>query len=137
LTIVITVFGDHLGDQDPVAERLAPFNVVCIMRERTPMPGSLLRRLPKLKLIASASPRNASIDLAAAVERGINHHTHYTSEPIIELTWALILASARHISPEAASVRVGGWQQSRTAAGQKQAGCLTGLPTSVTTKLVA
>ena len=42
----IAVFNDHLGDQNAVAERLAPFDVVCIMRERTPMPGSLLRRLP-------------------------------------------------------------------------------------------
>jgi phosphoglycerate dehydrogenase-like enzyme len=107
----IAVFKDHLADQDAVAERLAPFDVVCIMRERTPMPGSLLKRLPKLKLIASTGPRNASIDLAAAAERGITiAHTGYISVPTIELTWALILASARHISSEAASVRSGGWQ---------------------------
>ena len=107
----IAVFKDHLADQNAVAERLAPFDVVCIMRERTPMPGSLLRRLPNLKLIASTGPRNASIDLAAAAERGISvAHTGYTSAPTIELTWALILASARHISSEAASVRNGGWQ---------------------------
>jgi phosphoglycerate dehydrogenase-like enzyme len=75
------------------------------------MPGSLLRRLPNLKLIASTGSRNASIDLAAAAERGISiAHTGYSSAPTIELTWALILASARHISSEAASVRGGGWQ---------------------------
>ena len=107
----ITVFRDHLGDQDAVAERLAPFDVVCIMRERTPMPASLLGRLPRLKLIASTGPRNASIDLVAAAERGISiAHTGYTSAPTIELTWALILASARHIPAEAASVRFGSWQ---------------------------
>jgi phosphoglycerate dehydrogenase-like enzyme len=107
----ITVFQDHLASEDAVAERLAPFDVVCIMRERTPIPGSLLKRLPKLKLIASTGLRNASIDLAAAAERGITiAHTGYTSAPTIELTWALILASARHISSEAASVRAGGWQ---------------------------
>jgi len=90
----ITGFRDHLADEDAVAERLAPFDVVCIMRERTPMSGSLLKRLPKLKLIASTGPRNASIDLAAAAERGITSaHTGYTSTPTIELTWALILAS--------------------------------------------
>lgn len=108
----VTVFRDHLSDPDAVAERLAPFDVVCIMRERTPMPATLLERLPKLKLIASTGPRNASIDLAAAAQRGISiAHTGYTSAPTIELTWALILASARHISSEAASVRSGGWQQ--------------------------
>lgn len=107
----ITVFRDHLGDQEAIAERLAPFDVVCIMRERTPMPASLLGRLPRLKLIASTGPRNASIDLVAAAERGISiAHTGYTSAPTIELTWALILASARHIPAEAASVRFGSWQ---------------------------
>src|SRR5882724_13289786 len=75
----VTVFQDHLADEDAVAERLAPFDVVCIMRERTPMPGSLLERLPRLKLIASTGPRNASIDLAATAERGITvAHTSYT-----------------------------------------------------------
>src|SRR5271166_5067783 len=89
----ITVFRDHLADQDAVARRLAPFDVVCIMRERTPLPASLLGRLPKLKLIVSTGPGNASIDLAAAAERGITvANTGYTSSPTIELTWALILA---------------------------------------------
>ena len=107
----VTVFQDHLADEGAVAERLAPFDVVCIMRERTPMSGSLLRRLPRLKLIASTAPRNAAIDLATAEERGIAvAHTGYFSEPTIELTWALILAGARQISSEAASVRTGGWQ---------------------------
>jgi phosphoglycerate dehydrogenase-like enzyme len=107
----VTVFQDHLASEDAVAERLAPFDVVCIMRERTPMRGSLLKRLPKLKLIASTGPRNAAIDLAAAAECGIAvAHTGYVSEPTIELTWALILASSRHIPAEAASVRGGGWQ---------------------------
>jgi phosphoglycerate dehydrogenase-like enzyme len=107
----ITVFRDHLTEQDAVAERLAPFDVVCVMRERTPMPASLLNRLPRLKLIASTGSRNASIDMATAAERGITvTHTGYSSTPTIELTWALILASARHIPSEAASVRGGGWQ---------------------------
>jgi phosphoglycerate dehydrogenase-like enzyme len=109
----IIVFQDHLADQDAVAERLKPFDVVCVMRERTPMPASLLEHLPRLKLIASTGSRNASIDLAATAERGITVvHTSYTPTPTIELTWALILASARHISSEASSVRNGGWQRS-------------------------
>lgn len=108
----ITVFQDHLADQDALAERLAPFDIICVMRERTPMQASLLKRLPRLKLIASTGLRNASIDLEAAAERGITvAHTSYTSTPTIELTWALILASARHITSEATSVRNGGWQR--------------------------
>ena len=109
----ITVFQDHVTDLDALAERLAPFDVICVMRERTPMSASLLERLPRLKLIASTGTGNASIDLAAAAERGITvAHTGYTPTPTIELTWALILASARHIVSEAASVRNGGWQRS-------------------------
>src|SRR6266403_4933290 len=109
----ITVFQDHLTDLDALAERLAPFDVICVMRERTPMSAPLLERLPRLKLIASTGIRNASIYLAATAERGINvAHTSYTPTPTIELTWALILASARHISSEATSVRNGGWQRS-------------------------
>src|SRR5580658_2820267 len=49
----ITVFEDHLADPDAVIERLLPFDVVCVMRERTPLPRKLIERLPNLKLIAS------------------------------------------------------------------------------------
>lgn len=108
----ITVFRDHLADEDALADRLATFDVVCIMRERTRLPGSLLRRLPRLRLIASTGPGNAAIDLAAAEACGIAvAHTGYFSEPTIEMTWALILASARHLPDEIATVRAGGWQQ--------------------------
>lgn len=121
----VTVFQDHLADEDAIAERLAPFDVVCIMRERTPMSGSLLTRLPRLKLIASTGTRNASIDLNTAAARGISVvHTSYTSAPTIELTWALILASARHIVSEATSVRNGGWQ---TSIGDDMAGKTLGI----------
>ena len=108
----ITVFNDHLADPDPVVDRLLPFDVVCVMRERTPLPRAIIERLPRLKLIASTAFRNASIDIAAAAERGIEvMHTGYDSSPTVELTWALILASARHIVAENASLRSGGWQR--------------------------
>ena len=109
----ITVFNDHLTDADAVVERLLPFDVVCVMRERTPLPRTVIERLPRLKLIASTALRNASIDTVAAAEHGIAVvHTGYTSSPTVELTWALILASARHITTENASLRAGGWQRS-------------------------
>src|ERR1700737_4096248 len=109
----ITVFYDHLADSDAVVERLQPFDIVCVMRERTPMPRTIIERLPKLRMIASTGTRNASIDLKAAEERGVQVvHTGYTSTPTIELTWALILGSARNLVAENASLRSGGWQQS-------------------------
>ena len=108
----VTVFNDHLTDIDALVARLQPFVVVCIMRERTPMTRAVIERLPALRLIASTARQNASIDLAAAAERGIEvAHTGYSSTPTIELTWALILASARHLIAENASFREGGWQR--------------------------
>ncbi len=108
----VTVFNDHLAASDDVVERLKPFDVVCVMRERTPMTRAIIERLPKLRLIASSAMRNASIDLKAAEERGVQIvHTGYTSTPTVELTWALILASARNLVAENASLRGGGWQQ--------------------------
>jgi phosphoglycerate dehydrogenase-like enzyme len=109
----ITVFNDHLDDIDAVIARLQPFDVVCIMRERTWMTRAVIQQLPKLRLIASTAPRNIAIDLEAAEERGIEVvHTGYHSSPTIELTWALILAGARNIASENASIRAGGWQRS-------------------------
>lgn len=107
----ITVFNDHLADPAAVVDRLRPFDVVCVMRERTPLSRDILQQLPRLKLIASTGPRNAAIDMRVAAERGIVvTATGYESTPTIELSWALILASARHLAREAASVRDGGWQ---------------------------
>ena len=81
------------------------------MRERTPLPRSVIGRLPRLKLIASTGPRNAAIDLEAAAERGIVvAHTGYDSRSTIEMTWALILAGARQVALENANLRAGGWQ---------------------------
>ena len=108
----VTVFNDHLTDTDALVARLQSFEVVCIMRERTAMTRAVIERLPALQLIASTGRQNASIDLAAAAERGIEvAHTGYSSTPTIELTWALILASSRHLVAENASLREGGWQR--------------------------
>jgi phosphoglycerate dehydrogenase-like enzyme len=107
----IQVFRDHVSEPDAVAARLEPFDVVCVMRERTPLTREIIERLPRLRLIASTGAANASIDLEAARERAITvAHTGYTSHGAIELTWALILAALRHIPAEAASIRAGGWQ---------------------------
>lgn len=110
--VAVTVFNDHIGDVDAVVSRLQPFEIVCVMRERTPMTREIIERLPKLRLIASTALRNASIDVKTAEERGIQIvHTGYTSAPTIELTWALILAGARHLVDENASLRSGAWQR--------------------------
>lgn len=107
----VDVFHDHLPHADAVVARLLPYDIVCVMRERTPLSRKILERLPRLKLICSTGKRNASIDAAAAAERGIEiAHTSYTSTPTVEHTWALILAGARHLIAQNASLRAGGWQ---------------------------
>src|SRR5712672_3728732 len=67
----LTVFQNHLADSDAVVERLLPFDVVCVMRERTPLPRNVIEHLPNLKLIASTGSGNASIAVVAAADRGI------------------------------------------------------------------
>jgi phosphoglycerate dehydrogenase-like enzyme len=121
----ITVFDDHLADPVAIVERLAPFDVICVMRERTPLPREILQRLPKLKLIASTGARNASIDMAAAKELGIAvTATGYRSTSTIELTWALILASVRPVIRENEAVRDGRWQ---TSIGEELSGKILGV----------
>jgi phosphoglycerate dehydrogenase-like enzyme len=121
----VTVFTDHIAAPDAVVERLRPFDVICVMRERTPLPRDVIARLPQLKLIASTGSRNISIDTAAADERGIRVvNTGYRSTPTIELTWALILASARHLVRDSNSLRAGGWQ---TSVGRELAGRTLGV----------
>lgn len=107
----VTVFADHVFDADELVARLAPFDVVFVMRERTPLPRSILERLPRLRMIASTGNVNASIDTEAAADLGI--HVSTTGGSIgstVELTWALILAAARHLVAERQSVAEGGWQ---------------------------
>src|SRR5271170_4602059 len=121
----LTVFNDHVSDSEVLVERLTPFDVVCVMRERTPLPREILQKLPRLKLIASTGSRNASIDMGAAQELGITvTATGYRSSPTIELTWALILASLRGIVHESNSIRNGGWEKS---VGQDLSGKLLGV----------
>jgi phosphoglycerate dehydrogenase-like enzyme len=108
----ITFFNDHISGVDAQVSRLAPFDIICVMRERTPLTAEIMGRLPALKLISSTGPGNASIDIAAARGRGIEvMNTGYNSYPTIELTWGLILASARHIVTEAQGLRSGLWQK--------------------------
>jgi phosphoglycerate dehydrogenase-like enzyme len=121
----VTVFSDPLSGPDRVVQTLAPFEIVCVMRERTPLPASVLECLPRLKLIVSTGPRNRSIDTEAARRLGVAvANTGYSSTPTIEFTWALILASARHLAIENAALRNGQWQQ---RVGNDLKGCTLGV----------
>ncbi|NPT33334.1 D-2-hydroxyacid dehydrogenase family protein [Paraburkholderia xenovorans] len=105
-------FHDHVADRDSLAARLAPFDVVVLMRERTRLDAALLARLPRLKLIVTVGMWNAAIDLLAARERRIVVSGTSGGEAAATpaLTWALILAITRNLHAEATSLRAGGWQ---------------------------
>ena len=110
-TCRVRAYRDHLREEQAVAERLAEFEAVVAMRERTPFTRSLLEKLPRLRLLVTTGMRNAAIDLAAASERGVVVcGTEGLPYPTAELTWALILALARHVPKEDRAVRDGSWQ---------------------------
>jgi phosphoglycerate dehydrogenase-like enzyme len=107
----VVEFHDVVADPDALVARLRSFDVVIAMRERTRFPREVLDRLPDLRLLVTTGTKNKSIDIEAAAEQGITvcgTGAHATATQ--ELTWALILATLRHIPQEDASVRAGGWQ---------------------------
>jgi phosphoglycerate dehydrogenase-like enzyme len=109
--VAITVFDDHVADDDALVERLAPFEVVVAMRERTPFPRERLARLPNLRLLVTTGGANASIDMDAARDLGVVvAGTGGLASPTAELTWALILAVTRNVCAEDRAIREGGWQ---------------------------
>ena len=110
--VEVIEFHDSAGDPDALVARLRPFDVVIAMRERTRFSREVLERLPDLRLLVTTGMRNKSIDVEAATELGITVcGTGILPNGTAELTWGLILAVARHIPQEDASVRAGGWQE--------------------------
>ncbi len=104
--IEVTFFRDHLADEDALAQRLADFDVVMGMRERTAFPRSLLQRLPALRCLITTGARNASFDTDAATELGITVcGTPGAGEGPTELTWGLILGILRQIPQEHRATR--------------------------------
>ncbi|GAA1856181.1 D-2-hydroxyacid dehydrogenase family protein [Pseudonocardia ailaonensis] len=106
-------FADHLSDPGQLVARLAGFDAVVAMRERTPFPAAVLQRLPDLRLLITTGMRNASIDVPAAVAAGITVCGTDSSAGVSstnEHTWALLLALARNIPAQDAAIRAGGWQ---------------------------
>jgi phosphoglycerate dehydrogenase-like enzyme len=95
-------------------EVLKPFDVICLLRERMPFSRELIEALPNLKMLAVTGLYNRTLDVAAAIERGIV--VSYTElrgayrNATAELTWALIFALARHVPGESQHMRSGGWQ---------------------------
>ncbi|WP_405447395.1 D-2-hydroxyacid dehydrogenase family protein [Streptomyces achromogenes] len=110
--VEVVALREHLHDEDALAAALADYDIVVTLRERVPFPGSLISRLPRLKLLIASGMRNSVIDYAAAEAHGVTVcGTQSSGTPPVELTWALLLGLARGIVQENNALRAGGpWQ---------------------------
>ena len=109
----IEIWNDHVQDIDALAGRLKDSECIVLIRERTKIQSALLERLPKLRLISQRSVY-PHIDVEACTRLGIvvssSQHAGSPSYAAAELTWALILASARQLPQQMASLKAGKWQ---------------------------
>ena len=110
----VTIFAEAFRDEDDAAEKLADFDIVLSMRERTPLPGSLINRLPKLRMLGMTGARNASLDTPACTARGIvvcnTQGGGYSDSATAELSLGLLIAAARGIPRGDANMRGGTFQ---------------------------
>jgi D-3-phosphoglycerate dehydrogenase len=107
----VKVFTSSSRGVGQLAIRLAPFDALVLIRERTPFPRALLARLPNLKLISQTGKVSGHVDVAAATEHGVAI-AEGVGSPVApaELTWALIMAVSRRIVPYANNLKQGLWQ---------------------------
>jgi D-3-phosphoglycerate dehydrogenase len=105
------VFNQSFENENDVIEKLKDFEVLLVMRERTPITKNIIKNLKKLKLIITSGMKNKSIDLLSAKEKHILVcGTDSNSNSTVELTWALILGLARNIREETENMYQGYWQ---------------------------
>ena len=110
----VVFFPDAFADANDAAARLADFDIVLSMRERTPLPGSLIDRLPKLRMLGMTGARNLSLDTAACTARGIpvcaTQGGGNADSATAELALGLLIAAARGLAAGDAVIRAGGFQ---------------------------
>lgn len=109
--IELKVFNEYIGDDVYLSEKLFDYDVLCLMRERTPLPEELINKLPNLKLVITSGMWNASVDVEALNKRniifcGTDTKIHSTAE----LAWALIMNSWRGLQTEIKNMQDGKWQ---------------------------
>lgn len=109
----VSVFNDHVQDEDELVRRLADTEVLVLIRERTKIGASLLDRLDRLRLISQRSVY-PHIDIPACTRRGVivssDMHAGTPCYPTAELAWALTLCGMRSIPQQVAALKAGQWQ---------------------------
>ncbi|WP_402719734.1 D-2-hydroxyacid dehydrogenase family protein [Janthinobacterium rivuli] len=109
----VKVFSNTARGLGQLAIRLAPFDALVLIRERSSFNRALLAKLPNLKLISQTGKVSGHIDVPAATELGIAIAEGIGSPTApAELTWALIMAAQRKIVPYAQHLQEGLWQTS-------------------------
>jgi phosphoglycerate dehydrogenase-like enzyme len=110
----VVFFSDAFADADDAAAKLADFEIVLSMRERTPLPATLINRLPKLRMLGMTGARNLSLDTPACTARGIpvccTQGGTYNDSATAELALGLLISAARGLAVGDASIRAGGFQ---------------------------
>ena len=110
----VVFFADAFADADDAAAKLADFEIVLSMRERTPLPGSLIDRLPKLRMLGMTGVRNLSLDTAACTARGVvvcnTQGGGMADSATAELALGLLISAARGLAAGDAVIRAGGFQ---------------------------
>jgi len=111
----VKVFNNSARGLGQLAIRLAPYDALVLIRERTSLSAALLNKLPNLKLISQTGKLSGHVDVAAATARGIAI-AEGVGSPVApaELTWALIMAASRRIVPYANNLQEGLWQTAST-----------------------
>src|ERR1700678_550430 len=111
----VVFFAQPFDDEDDAARKLADFDIILSMRERTPLPASLINRLPKLRMLGMTGARNASLDLAACTVQGILVCNTVggagAQAATAELALGLLLAAARAVPGADANIRAGRFQE--------------------------
>ncbi len=109
--IELKIFNEYIGDDTNLSDKLFKFDVLCLMRERTPLPGTLINKLPNLKLVITSGMWNASVDLETLEDKNIIYcGTETKIHSTAELTWALIMNSWRGLQTEIKNMKEGNWQ---------------------------
>ncbi len=119
--VEVVVFDKPLEE---AARQLAPFDIVCLMRERTPFPRALIEKLPNLKFVSLTGARSPSLDTQALKERGIpvsNTRSAGGGLSTVELTWGLIIAASRGLAKGKRNMRAGRWHEA-SAPGSRSPG---------------
>lgn len=107
----VQIFNDNTKDIHSLASRLASADVLVLTRERTQISSALLDLLPNLRLIVQTAKVGKHVDLPACTEHGVAvADSRGDGNAAAELTWALIMASRRHLVAEVNRLRDGLWQ---------------------------